>query len=100
MSAVPPGIRGAVWAQGSDAPEKKEVKIGFIPLTDCASVVSGGLTASRGPMARLPAAAMPASPIAAPPTAAISAEAVRMPTRTEVNPRPVAARTARARPLR
>lgn len=39
MSAVPPGIRGAVWAQGSDAPEKKEVKIGFIPLTDCASVV-------------------------------------------------------------
>ncbi|TWO68616.1 ABC transporter substrate-binding protein [Caenimonas sedimenti] len=27
------------WAQGSDAPEKKEVKIGFIPLTDCASVV-------------------------------------------------------------
>jgi hypothetical protein len=24
---------------GSDAPEKKEVKIGFIPLTDCASVV-------------------------------------------------------------
>src|SRR5689334_13847506 len=39
MAAVPPGIRGAVWAQGSDAPEKKEVKIGFIPLTDCASVV-------------------------------------------------------------
>jgi nitrate/nitrite transport system substrate-binding protein len=27
------------WAAGSDAPEKKEVKIGFIPLTDCASVV-------------------------------------------------------------
>src|SRR5260221_11613603 len=24
---------------GSDAPEKKEVKIGFIPLTDCSSVV-------------------------------------------------------------
>jgi nitrate/nitrite transport system substrate-binding protein len=32
-------MRAAVWAQGSDAPEKKEVKIGFIPLTDCASVV-------------------------------------------------------------
>jgi nitrate/nitrite transport system substrate-binding protein len=32
-------LRAAVWAQGSDAPEKKEVKIGFIPLTDCASVV-------------------------------------------------------------
>ncbi|MBC7703969.1 MAG: ABC transporter substrate-binding protein [Rhodoferax sp.] len=29
----------AAWAAGSDAPEKKEVKIGFIPLTDCASVV-------------------------------------------------------------
>jgi len=34
-AAVNPGV----WAQGSDAPEKKEVKIGFIPLTDCASVV-------------------------------------------------------------
>jgi nitrate/nitrite transport system substrate-binding protein len=34
-SAVTPGA----WAQGSDAPEKKEVRIGFIPLTDCASVV-------------------------------------------------------------
>ncbi|MET2989955.1 CmpA/NrtA family ABC transporter substrate-binding protein [Herbaspirillum seropedicae] len=30
--------RGA-WAAGSDKPEKEEVKIGFIPLTDCASVV-------------------------------------------------------------
>ena len=39
MAMVPPGIRGAAWAAGSDAPEKKEVKIGFIPLTDCASVV-------------------------------------------------------------
>src|SRR3990167_4030809 len=28
-----------VWAAGSDAPEKTEVKIGFIPLTDFASVV-------------------------------------------------------------
>jgi nitrate/nitrite transport system substrate-binding protein len=36
---VAPALRAAVWAQGSDAPEKKEVKIGFIPLTDCASVV-------------------------------------------------------------
>jgi nitrate/nitrite transport system substrate-binding protein len=34
-----PALRAAVYAQGSDAPEKKEVKIGFIPLTDCASVV-------------------------------------------------------------
>ncbi|GAB4035862.1 MAG: CmpA/NrtA family ABC transporter substrate-binding protein [Rubrivivax sp.] len=32
-------VSAGVWAQGSDAPEKKEVRIGFIPLTDCASVV-------------------------------------------------------------
>ncbi|WP_048442068.1 CmpA/NrtA family ABC transporter substrate-binding protein [Caenimonas sp. SL110] len=38
-AGVSPALRTAVWAQGSDAPEKKEVKIGFIPLTDCASVV-------------------------------------------------------------
>ncbi|MEX8510102.1 MAG: CmpA/NrtA family ABC transporter substrate-binding protein [Leptothrix ochracea] len=29
----------SVFAAGSDAPEKKEMRIGFIPLTDCASVV-------------------------------------------------------------
>lgn len=29
----------SAWAAGSDAPEKAEVKVGFIPLTDCASVV-------------------------------------------------------------
>ena len=34
-AALPPGA----FAAGSDAPEKKEVRIGFIPLTDCASVV-------------------------------------------------------------
>jgi nitrate/nitrite transport system substrate-binding protein len=39
MSLVPDAIRTAAWAAGSDAPEKKEVKIGFIPLTDCSSVV-------------------------------------------------------------
>src|SRR6058998_4221059 len=39
MSLVPATVRHAAWAAGSDAPEKKEVKIGFIPLTDCASVV-------------------------------------------------------------
>ena len=39
MSLVPMGTRAAAWAAGSDAPELKEVKIGFIPLTDCASVV-------------------------------------------------------------
>ena len=36
---VPPGVKSGAWAAGSDAPEKKEVRIGFIPLTDCASVV-------------------------------------------------------------
>ncbi|MEP6503918.1 MAG: ABC transporter substrate-binding protein, partial [Betaproteobacteria bacterium] len=30
---------GQAWAAGSDKPEKEEVRIGFIPLTDCASVV-------------------------------------------------------------
>jgi nitrate/nitrite transport system substrate-binding protein len=39
LSGLLPGLQAAVYAQGSDAPEKKEVKIGFIPLTDCASVV-------------------------------------------------------------
>ncbi len=38
-AGVSPALRALVHAQGSDAPEKKEVKIGFIPLTDCASVV-------------------------------------------------------------
>ncbi len=32
-------VSSGAWAAGSDAPEKKEVRIGFIPLTDCASVV-------------------------------------------------------------
>jgi len=39
MSALDPALRAGAWAAGSDAPEKTEVKIGFIPLTDCASVV-------------------------------------------------------------
>ena len=32
------GTTGA-WAAGSDKPEKEEIRIGFIPLTDCASIV-------------------------------------------------------------
>ena len=36
---IAPVLSAAVYAQGSDKPEKEEVKIGFIPLTDCASVV-------------------------------------------------------------
>ena len=39
LAGVDPLIRAGAWAAGSDAPEKKEVRIGFIPLTDCASVV-------------------------------------------------------------
>lgn len=39
MSLVPDAVRQGAWAAGSDAPEKAEVRIGFIPLTDCASVV-------------------------------------------------------------
>ena len=38
-TVISPALRAVAYAQGSDAPEKKEVKIGFIPLTDCASVV-------------------------------------------------------------
>src|SRR3977135_2086410 len=38
-SMVPEAVRVGAWAAGSDAPEKKEVRIGFIPLTDCSSVV-------------------------------------------------------------
>ena len=37
--AAPGLLRSAVWAAGSDAPEKAALKVGFIPLTDCASVV-------------------------------------------------------------
>jgi nitrate/nitrite transport system substrate-binding protein len=36
---ITPALRSVVYAGGSDAPEKTEVKIGFIPLTDCASIV-------------------------------------------------------------
>ncbi|MBO9354997.1 nitrate ABC transporter substrate-binding protein [Bordetella petrii] len=39
LSLVDPLIRAGAWAAGSDAPEKPEVRVGFIPLTDCASVV-------------------------------------------------------------
>lgn len=29
----------SIWAAGSDAPEKAQVRVGFIPLTDCAPVI-------------------------------------------------------------
>src|SRR6185436_20573287 len=45
VATMTPAMRASVWAAGSDAPEKKEVKVGFIPLTDCASVV---MAAAKG----------------------------------------------------
>ena len=39
LGIADPFLRSGAWAAGSDAPEKTEVKVGFIPLTDCASVV-------------------------------------------------------------
>ena len=39
VGLVDPLVRAGAWAAGSDKPEKEEVRIGFIPLTDCASVV-------------------------------------------------------------
>lgn len=39
LAATHPLLRATAWAAGSDAPEKPEVNIGFIPLTDCAPVV-------------------------------------------------------------
>ncbi|HMX98208.1 MAG TPA: CmpA/NrtA family ABC transporter substrate-binding protein, partial [Agitococcus sp.] len=32
-------LSSSAWAAGSDKPEKTEVKVGFIPLTDCAPIV-------------------------------------------------------------
>ena len=39
VALIDPLVRAGAWAAGSDAPEKTELKVGFIPLTDCASVV-------------------------------------------------------------
>lgn len=39
MGLLPEGVRSSAWSAGKDAPEKTEVKIGFIPLTDCAPIV-------------------------------------------------------------
>ena len=36
--ALGANLPGGAYAAGSDKPEKEEVRIGFIPLTDCASV--------------------------------------------------------------
>ncbi|WP_137719821.1 CmpA/NrtA family ABC transporter substrate-binding protein [Methylobacillus flagellatus] len=39
MGMVPEKLRSSAWAAGTDKPEITEVKIGFIPLTDCAPIV-------------------------------------------------------------
>jgi nitrate/nitrite transport system substrate-binding protein len=39
MGLVPEEVRTSAWAAGKDTLEKTEVKIGFIPLTDCAPIV-------------------------------------------------------------
>lgn len=39
LNMMPAGIKSMAYAAGSDAPEITEVKIGFIPLTDCAPII-------------------------------------------------------------
>lgn len=41
--SIPARIREGAWAGGSDAPEKRDLKIGFVPLTDCAPIVMAPL---------------------------------------------------------
>ncbi len=36
---MPDGSHSSAWAAGTDAPEKPNLKLGFIPLTDCAPLV-------------------------------------------------------------
>jgi ABC-type nitrate/sulfonate/bicarbonate transport system substrate-binding protein len=39
MGMVPPGVRQAAWAAGSEGLEKTKLTFGIIPLTDCAPIV-------------------------------------------------------------
>jgi nitrate/nitrite transport system substrate-binding protein len=39
VAGMASGAGQSAWAGGSDAPEKKELRVGFMPLTDCAAVV-------------------------------------------------------------
>jgi nitrate/nitrite transport system substrate-binding protein len=39
LSLIDPMVKAGAWAAGSDAPEKTDVKISFIALTDCSSVI-------------------------------------------------------------
>ncbi|MDR8242244.1 ABC transporter substrate-binding protein, partial [Acinetobacter baumannii] len=40
-----PGVMQAAWAGGSDRPEQTTVRVGFIPLTDCAPLA---IAAAKG----------------------------------------------------
>ncbi len=40
-----PGVMQAAWAGGSDKPEQTRVRVGFIPLTDCAPLA---IAAAKG----------------------------------------------------
>jgi nitrate/nitrite transport system substrate-binding protein len=39
LNILPAGLQNMAYAAGSDAPELTEVKVGFIPLTDCAPII-------------------------------------------------------------
>jgi nitrate/nitrite transport system substrate-binding protein len=39
LSLIDPMVKAGAWAAGSDAPEKTDIKVSFIALTDCSSVV-------------------------------------------------------------
>ncbi len=39
LSLIDPMVKAGAWAAGSDAPEKTDVKVSFIALTDCSSVI-------------------------------------------------------------
>ena len=39
LSLIDPLVKAGAWAAGSDAPEKTDVKVSFIALTDCSSVI-------------------------------------------------------------
>ncbi len=38
-----PGVMQSAWAAGSDKPEQSTVRVGFIPLTDCAPIAIASL---------------------------------------------------------
>ena len=42
-AAAEAATRASIWVAGSDRPEQRTVRVGFMPLTDCASVVMASL---------------------------------------------------------